>query len=88
MRILYSGTLDVTAGGPAMSTYLTMLGLKQMGLQPEIIQYPLVAGSRLRGEDVSVHFASASCVEHVAKQMKALYEWVLGKGEKPEFVYM
>lgn len=25
MKILYSGTLDVTTGGPAMSTYLTFL---------------------------------------------------------------
>lgn len=66
MRILYSGTLDVTAGGPAMSTYLTMLGLQQLGEEPEIIQYPLVPGSKLRGEDVPVHFASAPCVPKIA----------------------
>lgn len=64
-----------------MSTYLTMLGLKQMGLQPEIIQYPLVAGSRLRGEEVLVHFASAPCVPKIAyspslkKEIRALGEY-------------
>lgn len=81
MRILYSGTLDVTAGGPAMSTYLTMLGLQQLGEEPEIIQYPLVAGSRLRGEDVPVHFAAAPCLPKIAyspslrKEVRALGEY-------------
>lgn len=81
MKILYSGTLDVTAGGPAMSTYLTMLGLQQLGERPEIIQYPLVVGSRLRGEDVPVHFASAPIVPKIAysptlrKEIRALGEY-------------
>lgn len=81
MKILYSGTLDVTAGGPAMSTYLTMLGLQQLGEEPEIIQYPLVPGSRLRGEDVPVHFATAPCVPKIAyspslrKEIRALGEY-------------
>lgn len=81
MRILYSGTLDVTAGGPAMSTYLTMLGLQLMGEEPEIIQYPLAVGSRLRGEDVPVHFAAAPCIPKIAyspslrKEIRALGEY-------------
>lgn len=80
MRILYSGTLDVTAGGPAMSTYLTMLGLQQLGEEPEIIQYPLVAGSRLRGEDVTVHIASAPCIPKIAYSPKLRKE-IRGLGE-------
>ena len=81
MRILFSGTLDVTVGGPAMSTYLTMLGLQYLGEAPEIIQYPLEAGSRLRGEDVPVHFAAAPCVPKIAyspslhKEIRALGEY-------------
>ena len=59
MRILHSGTLDVKAGGPAMSTYYTLLGLKQLGVEAEIIMYPLSPGGRLRGEDVEVHYATA-----------------------------
>lgn len=26
-------------------------------------------------------------IEAVAKQMKQVYEWILGKGDKPNFVY-
>lgn len=26
-------------------------------------------------------------VEAVAKDLKVVYQWILGKGEKPEFVY-
>lgn len=59
MRILHSGTLDVKAGGPAMSTYYTLLGLKQLGVEAEIIMYPLSSGGRLRGRDVEVHYATA-----------------------------
>lgn len=64
-----------------MSTYLTMLGLQQLGEEPEIIQYPLVVGSRLRGEDVPVHFASAPCMPKIAyspslrKEIRALGEY-------------
>ena len=59
MRILHSGTLDVKAGGPAMSTYYTLYGLKQLGVEAEIIMYPLSPGGRLRGRDVEVHYATA-----------------------------
>ena len=59
MRILHSGTLDAKAGGPAMSTYYTLLGLKQLGVEAEIIMYPLSPGGRLRGRDVEVHYATA-----------------------------
>ena len=59
MRILHSGTLDAKAGGPAMSTYYTLLGLKQLGVEAEIIMYPLSPDGRLRGRDVEVHYATA-----------------------------
>lgn len=59
MRILHSGTLDVNAGGPAMSTYYTLYGLKQRGIEAELIMYPLSPNGRLRGEEITVHFAQA-----------------------------
>lgn len=59
MRILHSGTLDVNAGGPAMSTYYTLYGLKQRGVEAELIMYPLSPNGRLRGEEITVYFAQA-----------------------------
>lgn len=59
MKILYSGSLDTKSGGPAMSTYLTMKGVRGKGVDAEIIQFPLSAGGKLRGTDVPVHYATA-----------------------------
>lgn len=59
MRVLHIGTLDVNAGGPAMSTYYTLDGLQQQGVDVEIIMYPLSINGRLRGENVPTHFAHA-----------------------------
>ena len=42
-----------------MSTYYTLRGLKQLGVEAEIIMYPLSSGGRLRGRDVEVHYATA-----------------------------
>lgn len=57
MRVLHSGSLDVRSGGPAMSTYLTLLGLRKFRVEAEIIMYEMTAGGKLRGEDVPVHYA-------------------------------
>lgn len=59
MKVLHTGTFDVNAGGPAMSTYLTMLGLRRLGVEAELFMYPLSANGRLRGDQVPVHYASA-----------------------------
>jgi glycosyltransferase involved in cell wall biosynthesis len=58
MRILHSGTLDVNAGGPAMSTYLTLKGLNDIGVDAELIMFPLIAKGHLRGTDIPIHYAS------------------------------
>lgn len=63
MKVLHTGTLDVTAGGPAMSTYYTLYGLRQQGIDAEIIMYPLSPTGKLRGEGVPVHYAHAP-LEH------------------------
>lgn len=59
MKVLHIGTLDVNAGGPAMSTYNTLYGLTQQGVDAEIIMYPLSKTGKLRGENVKVHYAKA-----------------------------
>ena len=59
MKILHSGSLDVNSGGPAMSTYNTLWGLQNMGVDTKVIMYPLSKGGRLRGTDVPVHIAKA-----------------------------
>lgn len=59
MKVLHFGTLDVNAGGPAMSTYNTLYGLNKLGINTEIIMYPLSLNGRLRGTEVPVHYAKA-----------------------------
>ena len=56
MKVLHIGTLDVNAGGPAMSTYLTLKGLRDGGVDAELAMFPLSPGGRLRGEDVPVNY--------------------------------
>lgn len=58
MKILHSGTFDVSAGGPAMSTYYTLHGLCQLGINAQLISFPLSANGTLIGESVPVHFAN------------------------------
>lgn len=59
MRVLHSGTLAAKAGGPAMSTYLTLYGLQKLGIEAELIQFPLSEGDVLRGDRVAVHYAES-----------------------------
>lgn len=63
MKVLHFGTLDVNAGGPAMSTYNTLYGLNKLGIDTEIIMYPLSSSGKLRGNNVKVNFAKAP-LEH------------------------
>ncbi len=58
MKVLHIGTLDVNAGGPAMSTYLTLKGVRDKGVDAQLAMFPLSSGGRLRGEDVPVNYVS------------------------------
>lgn len=80
MKILYTGTLDVNAGGPAMSTYYTLYGLREQGIDAEIIMYPLSPTGKLRGENVPVHFAKAPW-EHKMAYSPILKKEILALGE-------
>lgn len=59
MKILHSGTLVASAGGPAMSTYLTLKGLRQQGEDAHIVMFRPQKGDVLRGEDVPMHFVQS-----------------------------
>lgn len=78
MKVLHFGTLDVNAGGPAMSTYNTLLGLNKQGIDAEIMMYPLSNNGKLKGNNVKVHYAKAPLEHKLAysptlkKEIKAL----------------
>ncbi len=64
MKILYTGTLDVNAGGPAFSTYNTMRGLNAQGVETHVLMGEMGSGGKLIGDDVPIHFAKRP-LEHV-----------------------
>lgn len=42
-----------------MSTYFTLLGLRRLGIEAELIMHPLSPGGRMRGEGIPVHITPA-----------------------------
>ena len=66
MRVLYSGTLAASAGGPAMSVYNSLWGLRQLGVQAELIQFPLHHGDVMRGTDVPIHYVHSHPISPLA----------------------
>ena len=81
MKVLHFGTLDVNAGGPAMSTYNTLYGLNQQYVDAEIIMYPLSLNGKLRGKEVNVHYAKVPLEHKIAysptlkKEIEALGDY-------------
>ena len=70
MNVLHSGTFDSNAGGPAMSTYLTLKGLRDRGVNAELIQFPLSPRGKLRGEEVPVHYTPAPIIPKICYSPK------------------
>ena len=64
MKVLYTGTLDVNAGGPAFSTYNTMRGLNAIGVDTHVLMYEMEKNGKLIGADVPIHFAKKP-IEHI-----------------------
>ena len=60
MKVLHSGTLVASSGGPAMSTYLTIKGLRQLGVDTQIIRIKPLDGEILRGDDVPMHIIEST----------------------------
>ena len=63
-----------------MSTYYTLYGLREQGIDAEIIMYPLSPTGKLRGENVPVHFAKAPW-EHKMAYSPILKKEILALGE-------
>lgn len=64
MKVLYTGTLDVNAGGPAFSTYNTMRGLNAIGVDTHVLMYEMEKNGKLIGNNVPIHFAKKP-IEHI-----------------------
>lgn len=60
MKVLHSGTLAASAGGPAMSTYLTLRGLRNLGIDAQIIMFLQKEGENLRGNDIPIHYVKSN----------------------------
>lgn len=58
MHILLSGSLGVKSGGPALSTYLTIRGLRNAGVDVEMVMPPLGEEDRLIADDVELYYTS------------------------------
>ena len=58
MKILHSGSLDVKSGGPALSTYLTIKGLRDTGVDVEMVMPPLGEEGKLIADDVNLHYTA------------------------------
>lgn len=56
-KILHTGTLDTLAGGPAMSTYLTLKGLIRNGVDASLMMFEPTDRKRLIGTDIETHFS-------------------------------
>lgn len=66
MKVLHSSILDINSGGPAMSTYLTVWGVRQQGIDAEVITFELPQGGRMRGNDIPVHFSPQPIIQKFA----------------------
>lgn len=50
MKIIHSGSCNVLAGGPALSTWLTIKGLRQQGVTAELVMEPVCDGKVISDE--------------------------------------
>lgn len=55
MKVLFWGTLDVADGGPAMSSYLALKGLRMENVNAEIAVYRHPDGHTLVGNNIPIH---------------------------------
>ena len=81
MKVLYTGTLDVNAGGPAFSTYNTMRGLNAIGVDTHVLMFEMEKNGKLIGNDVPIHFAK--------KPIPGCWHWVSKRPTKlfPDDIY-
>lgn len=58
MKVIHSGSCNVLAGGPALSTWLTIKGIRNAGVIAESVMEPVKAGS-LISENLNPHYSSS-----------------------------
>jgi glycosyltransferase involved in cell wall biosynthesis len=56
MKVLHFGTLEAIQGGPAMSTYLTLHGLRERGVDAQLAMYQVPKEHKLRGYDIPIEW--------------------------------
>ena len=77
MKILHSGSLDVKSGGPALSTYLTIRGLRNAGVDVDMVMPPLGEEGKLIADDVNLHYTAPvknSRMEYMPRMNRLLKE--------------
>ena len=57
MKVIHSGSCNVLAGGPALSTWLSIKGLRDLGIQADIIMEPVITG-KVISEELNPIFSS------------------------------
>lgn len=58
--------MDASSGGPAMSTYFTVEGIRKLGIDAEVITYELPKGGKMRGDNIPVHFSPRPIIKKIA----------------------
>lgn len=56
MKVLHSCSLDIKAGGPTKSVYLTIKGLQNLGVDVEDLTFPLLPGGKLINDDIKINY--------------------------------
>lgn len=56
MRVIHSGSCNILAGGPALSTWLTIKGLRNLGVETQLIMEPIKNG-KVISEDIHPIFS-------------------------------
>jgi glycosyltransferase involved in cell wall biosynthesis len=56
MKVLHLGNLDAKSGGPAMSSYFTLKGLRECGVDAQIAMSRLGKDGKLIGDEVPIHY--------------------------------
>lgn len=78
MKVIHSGSCNVRAGGPALSTWLTIKGLRQQGINTDIITTPPTEVNNLIDNNLTPIYTSKSIlppfayVPHLGGLLKSL----------------
>lgn len=60
MKIIHSGSVNVQAGGPALSTWLTIKGLREAGIDVKLLCQPIPKSGEIINEHINPIFTNTS----------------------------